>query len=333
MTTDERIENLEKGLASARRLNRWLLAAVGLAISVWILAGTFGPATAAAPAAGGAVKEVRANRFIVEDAKGKVRATLDVDVDGPWLRLFDENGKTHAELAGTKDRPRLYLVDENAKPRVMLATTKDNSELHLLDENGTIRAMLATIKGAPGLALFDENGKPRAGLALDVDGPGLNLYDAAGGLVWSTAKATPSPASAVPSKGGQMAPAPPGPVAPAPAEPRQCATCNGTGVLGQCPYCEGTGHELLSQWPDQGYKPAAARMSPKKCTWCGGTGMKPCFRCGGKGVFPPEPASIQCPKCKGTGTIGSAGAGQKPCYYCEGTGKVTLPPLPGQPRR
>ncbi|MCX5653628.1 MAG: hypothetical protein NTY65_03125 [Planctomycetota bacterium] len=30
MTTDQRIENLEKGLASARRLNRWLLAAVGL---------------------------------------------------------------------------------------------------------------------------------------------------------------------------------------------------------------------------------------------------------------------------------------------------------------
>ena len=32
MTTDERIENLGKGLASARRLNRWLLAAVGRVI-------------------------------------------------------------------------------------------------------------------------------------------------------------------------------------------------------------------------------------------------------------------------------------------------------------
>ena len=46
MTTDERIENLEKGLASARRLNRWLLAGVGLALGAWILAGTFGPTTA-----------------------------------------------------------------------------------------------------------------------------------------------------------------------------------------------------------------------------------------------------------------------------------------------
>jgi len=51
MTTDQRIENLEKGLASARRFNCWLLAAVGLALGVWILAGTFGPTMAAAPVA------------------------------------------------------------------------------------------------------------------------------------------------------------------------------------------------------------------------------------------------------------------------------------------
>jgi len=57
MTTDERIENLEKGLASARRFNRWLLAAVGLALGVWILAGTFGPTTAAAPAGAAAASE------------------------------------------------------------------------------------------------------------------------------------------------------------------------------------------------------------------------------------------------------------------------------------
>lgn len=57
MTTDERIENLEKGLASARRLNRWLLAAAGLALGVWILAGTLGPTTAVAPAGAAAASE------------------------------------------------------------------------------------------------------------------------------------------------------------------------------------------------------------------------------------------------------------------------------------
>ena len=39
MTTDERIENLEKGLASARRLNRWLLAWAGIAAVFCALAG------------------------------------------------------------------------------------------------------------------------------------------------------------------------------------------------------------------------------------------------------------------------------------------------------
>jgi hypothetical protein len=57
MTTDERIENLEKGLASARRFNRWLLAAVGVALGAWLLAGTLGPRTAGAQAAGAAAPE------------------------------------------------------------------------------------------------------------------------------------------------------------------------------------------------------------------------------------------------------------------------------------
>ena len=57
MTTDQRIENLEKGLASARRLNRWLLAAVGLALGVSILAGSIRPTTAGAPGGTAAASE------------------------------------------------------------------------------------------------------------------------------------------------------------------------------------------------------------------------------------------------------------------------------------
>jgi len=50
MTTEERLENLERELVRAKRRNRWLLTAVGLALGVLILAGTFGPTMAAAPA-------------------------------------------------------------------------------------------------------------------------------------------------------------------------------------------------------------------------------------------------------------------------------------------
>ena len=137
MTTDERIENLEKGLATARRLNRWLLAAVGLALGAWILTGSIGPTTAGAPGGAAAVKEVRANTFIVEDANGKTRAKLAmVGADGPVLVLADENGKVRAMLSVDEAGPGLDLRDENGKPRALLGVTKDGPGLDLLDENG-----------------------------------------------------------------------------------------------------------------------------------------------------------------------------------------------------
>jgi hypothetical protein len=50
MTTEERLAKVERELGRAKRRNRWLIAVVALAIGVWILAGTLGPTTAAAPA-------------------------------------------------------------------------------------------------------------------------------------------------------------------------------------------------------------------------------------------------------------------------------------------
>jgi len=163
MTTDERIENLEKGLASARRLNRWLLAAVGLALGVWILAGTFGPATAGAPGGEAAVNEVlRAKRFVLVDDAGKTRALLHVDAPGPVLDLRDAAGKT----------------------RAMLVVGKDGSVLVLANENGKGRALLNVLGDVPILSLLDENDKLRATLHVNKNGPVLNLYDGAGKTIW-----------------------------------------------------------------------------------------------------------------------------------------------------
>ena len=39
------------------------------------------------------VKEIRANRFILEDKNGNKRAGLSVDKDGPDLQLFDKNSR------------------------------------------------------------------------------------------------------------------------------------------------------------------------------------------------------------------------------------------------
>ena len=63
MTTEERLEKLERQLADAPKV-------------------------------------IRSNEFILEDDKGNVRAVLAVTKYGPQLCLYDENGKTLFELTG-----------------------------------------------------------------------------------------------------------------------------------------------------------------------------------------------------------------------------------------
>ncbi len=78
------------------------------------------PAVTHPVAAGAAVKEVRANRFVLVDENGRTGAMLSVDTDGPRLRLFDEQGRLRINLAVVKDGPRLHLTDKNGKPRAQL---------------------------------------------------------------------------------------------------------------------------------------------------------------------------------------------------------------------
>ena len=184
MTTDERIENLEKGLASARRFNRWLLAAVGLALGVWILAGTFGPTMAAEPAGGTAINEVRAKRFVVEDENGKVRAVLAVFKDGPGLTLADESGNPRAMLIMGKGGPALTLSDENGKVRAGLNATKETAGLTLADENGKNRAALVVGKNGPRVGLSDDKGKTRDFMSVLKESPSLALLDENDKPIW-----------------------------------------------------------------------------------------------------------------------------------------------------
>jgi hypothetical protein len=117
MTTEERLGNLERELARAKRRNRWLVAVVGLVVVGLILAWTWNKttSTAQAQAVGGAEKVIRANKFILEDANGKERAMLTMTKEGPALTLFDENGGPRVVLSALKEGPKLNLADEKGK--------------------------------------------------------------------------------------------------------------------------------------------------------------------------------------------------------------------------
>ena len=113
MTTEERLENLERELTRVKRNNRLLmLGTVILAVLVlgwypltqqWV-SSAYAQGTPTGP------KIMRANQFILEDENGKPRASLVLVKDGPVLSLDDENGKTRATLALSKIGPVLREI-------------------------------------------------------------------------------------------------------------------------------------------------------------------------------------------------------------------------------
>lgn len=150
---------------------------------------------------------VRAHRFEVVDARGRVRATLGMHPDGsPSLWLFDEEGESRVEIdllggcpnltlrdesgegraalsLGAGGSPDLALYDDKGEARATLAIHPDGSPiLGLYDQKGERRAQLAVLPdGSPSLWLSDGKGELRAGLALLADGSqGLHLYDQKG---------------------------------------------------------------------------------------------------------------------------------------------------------
>jgi len=95
MTTEERLEVLEKEVKRVRRHNRWLLGIilfVGTGLSVISL---LGMRTAQVP------DEIRARRFIVEDENGIKRAELSLSEseDSVWLSLFGRYGAIHLSVS------------------------------------------------------------------------------------------------------------------------------------------------------------------------------------------------------------------------------------------
>jgi hypothetical protein len=192
MTIEERLENIERELGRVKRRNRWLLGAILLLVGGLVAAWAFKTTVTTAQAQGaGAVKEVRANSFVLEDENGKGRAILFTLQDETDLLLWGGNGKSYARLNVTKDGPKMALYDESGKSCAALNFFEDEPRLTLGDENGKIRVWLSLVKGCPVLNLYDQNGKRRTGLSA---APGLALWDEKGQIRFAAGKAgTKSP--------------------------------------------------------------------------------------------------------------------------------------------
>jgi len=156
MTTEERLEKLERELNRASRRKCWLLVGMGLCFVIVLIACVFRLTAMTAQAAGAVPKEIRAANFILEDGKGKTRASLGMSEDGPVLRLNDEKGNMRAALY-VHDKAGLNLFDEKNKTRAFLGVVQNVPILFLYDETGNARTQLFfSDKTGPGLFLFDE---------------------------------------------------------------------------------------------------------------------------------------------------------------------------------
>jgi hypothetical protein len=147
-----RVERLE------REVRRWRrgAAALGLAAVAVVTIG------AAVPRG----RVVEAQKFVLKDASGRVRAEL-----GPT--------DTDKEIA-------LRFRDTVGLLRVIVGLQEETSLLVLSDKTGRPRAGLVTLaQGAPAFTLYDTTGRPRVELGLAREGePHAALLDARGGSTW-----------------------------------------------------------------------------------------------------------------------------------------------------
>jgi len=151
-TTDERLELLERQCHRLERANRCFKLAGGLAvITVVILMGMGANAI-------DSVKVVEAERFVVRDKNGKIRAVLSSSSDDvSFLRLYDSS-----ELERVKERVKVGVseikLDDKGK-------RGDGAGISLFDKKGTLRVgMEITPFNCVQLDVFDEEENPRIGL-------------------------------------------------------------------------------------------------------------------------------------------------------------------------
>jgi len=198
MTNEERMERIEKELKQARKINHGLFALMIGALAIVAL---------------GAAKEtekteeLRARKFILEDAGGRERGVFAVkdqgvefnllgtdkkpqvslyaDDSGQGLRLADATGRERVELRAEGNSARLFLSDADGKEHVQLETRNDQPGLVMVDANGRERIGLKVEGATPVLSLTDMNGKQRIRLGMRDDFPNLTLAGAGGEPFWA----------------------------------------------------------------------------------------------------------------------------------------------------
>ncbi len=83
-------------------------------------------------------------------------------IEAERLVLKDTAGKVRAELAICNAEPRLALFDSIQRPRVFIRVAADGPDIELIGSNGKCRLQLELFEDVPAVSLSDADGKVRA---------------------------------------------------------------------------------------------------------------------------------------------------------------------------
>jgi len=173
MHTEADFESLRRRIESLERRNRMAFAGTAVLLAVGLIASLSNPAEGQSQRGNSppTSRDVRADRFILEDEKGKTRAELSMSrMKVPRLRFYDESGRETAALEGET----LNLNDWDAKTEGTVY-----SGGIVMSRRGVPGVSIGQSPTAPGILLMNGKGDSIV-LEASAEGTLIALKDSAG---------------------------------------------------------------------------------------------------------------------------------------------------------
>jgi hypothetical protein len=195
VTVEERLETLERKV----NLYRWLF--LGACVLSVVLAGTSAIAVQS--------KEIRANRFVLEDDSGRTRGVWETNEKMVSLLFNEPEGHPRILLLDTSEYCGLSIYGQGKKALVNLGAVPgesgltfrdswdifragisvrdgDKSSFTLADEKGKDRIQADTFSTDAAFLVNDSNQRPRVGFFVTPKGAVCGITDRSGKMVWNT---------------------------------------------------------------------------------------------------------------------------------------------------
>ena len=135
-------------------------------------------------------QELRAEKFILIDDRGRVRADLLMNEDCPTLMFYDENDNPRVIIdqsqIGLEDKKigssylfsQGFIIDKDSKTQIRLSTDPVSFGLELYSKGETFlpRASLTLNRNNPEFLLCDKEGEEKVTISVSENGSNLGLF-------------------------------------------------------------------------------------------------------------------------------------------------------------